>query len=128
MKPLELERLIETFDNVANKILNSSTYKTKNNIVILKQNFNWDKKNGILLHNNIQINLSKNEIILMNILIKNNQKISSNDELIDNIFHGAYDKTAENLKPIISRFRKKTQQTVENIYGLGYRMVFQYAL
>ena len=123
-KPLELEKLIETFNNVAIKVLNAKTLKLKENIIQLKHNFNWDQKNNILLNHDKQINLSKNEIILMNILVKNNQKISSNEEMIDKIFHGSYDKTSENLKPIISRFRKKTQQTVENIYGLGYRMIF----
>lgn len=70
--------------------------------------------------------LTSKEQKLLQLFIKNKEKISSVNEILFELWDTNEDlATKENLKPIISRLRKKIPSlTIEAIYNLGYRLVF----
>ena len=80
---------------------------------------------SLLYKNQVLIKLTKNEILLMKLFISNKTKISSYEEILNILsLHTTEFLSIDSLMPIISRFRKKIPTTIDNIYGLGYRLNF----
>lgn len=118
LKPLVFENLLGVFEKLPEK---ESVVSSK---VTLKEGYIWDKSTNTLHQGDNVVLLTKNEMILMQLFIKNGQKVTTIEELQRYLFDDTNDNTIQNFKPIISRFRKKTAQNIENIYGLGYKLVF----
>jgi len=123
---LELEKIIEAIYKTSKKIFDLQLTKntTKTNLVNLGLNIIWDKDSSQLSNNSDIIKLSKKEILLIELLVSNGDKVSTIDEIFHTIWEeNSYQATLESLKAIISRFRKKVPSLdIENIYGLGYRI------
>lgn len=120
LKPFALGKFIAVLEKISKKVL---TDVTSQDCVFLKTGHKWCERTTTLYKDDVIIPLTKNEIILMQLFIKNHHKVTTIDELKNNLFDDENNNTIENLKPLISRFRKKTGQEVENIYGLGYRLI-----
>ena len=126
MKPLDYDKILKVIHNTSTKI---SDVKKKEELdtanIELDNDFNWCKTNSQLFFNNELVKLTKNETLLISLFIKNGNKISANEEIFNTIWskepHLA---SHEALSSIISRFRKKHSLEIENIYGLGYRLIF----
>ena len=100
--------------------------KTETSQVSLGTGLLWDKQTSALYKNNEVIKLTKNETLLMQVFLKNRTKISTLQEIFDTLWHDEpHLACAETLKSIISRLRKKVPtSTIENVYSLGYRLVY----
>jgi DNA-binding response OmpR family regulator len=120
LKPFDLEKFLETLEKISKKMLPDCTSE---DFLFFKTGHKWCERNKTLYKDDLIVPLTKNEIILMQLFIKNGHKVTTTDELQNNLFDDTNNNTIENLKPIISRFRKKTEQEVENIYGFGYRLI-----
>lgn len=118
VKPLELDKILTVFFNTSKAICNKSS-----DSVSVAPDFSWNKNTSQLFNKEKEVKLTKKETLLMSILIKNGNKVSTFDEL----FYALWDDNIEyanlkSLKSILSRFRKKFPKIkIENIYGLGYK-------
>ncbi|HIP36791.1 MAG TPA: response regulator transcription factor [Crocinitomix sp.] len=125
IKPHNYTTILDILYKTANKILKSSKiiFNVKKNE--LNNDYYWDSEDNLLFFHKENIKLTKNETLLMQIFIKNRYKISTLQEIYNILWidtpHLA---SIETLKSIISRLRKKIPNTVENVYGLGYRLIF----
>ena len=128
IKPLDYNKILEVFFNISSKILkeNCKNNNFETNLVNLNNDFLWNKKDSLLYHKNKHIKLTQKEILLMQLFIKNGSKISTTQEISNTLWNKKTDlKTKNDLKPLISRFRKKINpSTIESIYGLGYKLIF----
>jgi DNA-binding response OmpR family regulator len=127
LKPIDHTKMLDVFYNSAKKILSQSQLSDQNQGTIhLNQEFTWDKKTSNLLHHNKPIKLTKKEQFLMEMFIKNHMKITPIDEILYKLWEDTIDPPSkENIKPIISRLRKKIPSLeIESIYNLGYRLLF----
>jgi len=125
IKPHNYNTILDVLYKTANKLLKSSQTILDKKTIVLKNDFFWDNENNLLFHSENNIKLTKNETLLMQIFIKNRCKISTLQEIFNILWidtpHLA---STETLKSIISRLRKKIPNTIENVYGLGYRLIF----
>ena len=130
VKPLDINMVLNVLYNISNKILISSTDKTDLKIIEFKNNYFWDKENSLLFYKKqnqqFNIKLTKKEILLMQIFIKNNSGITTLEEIFNSLWsEEPHLASAEALNPIISRFRKKIPHLIiQSIYGLGYKLLF----
>jgi len=125
-KPIDFNTLLKVLYSTSSNILKSSKNDIDTGKIELKGNFLWEKESSLLFFNKENIKLTKNEMLLMRLFVKNRYKISTLEEIL-NIFwsNNPHLTSAETLKPIISRLRKKIPgQTIENVYGVGYRLLF----
>jgi DNA-binding response OmpR family regulator len=124
IKPLEYNRLLLTIYNASKKLLLSKENNLHNNLIELGAKYKWDKDKIVLLHNQLPITLTKNEIALMKILVEHNSKITTMEEIFQTLSYNKFEKvTLATIKSIISRLRKKISPLeIENIYGLGYKL------
>ena len=125
VKPINLEVLLSVLFKSSSKITINYDIQKINKIVKLKNGFLWDINNLSLLKDEKIVKLTKKETFLMQILVKNECKVSTFDEILNTIYDEPQIISDEILKPLVSRLRKKIpKQTIENIYGLGYRLIF----
>ena len=125
VKPINLDILLSVLFKSSSKITINYDIQKINKIVKLKNGFLWDINNLSLLKDEKIVKLTKKETFLMQILVKNECKVSTFDEIIDTIYDEPQIISDEILKPLVSRLRKKIpKQSIENIYGLGYRLIF----
>jgi len=124
MKPLEYDKVLNTLYNSAKKI-NESIDEVETEIVILSDNYIFNIVTNVLSKNNENIKLTKKELLLLNLFIKNKTKISTLEEIYYLLWSDQPELASQELlKPILSRFRKKIPENIiENIYGLGYRLI-----
>ena len=128
-KPIVYDKILEVLHNTSqklndkNSIINNSIEKT---IINLDDTIYWDKEKLLLMNDDKIIKLTKNEILLMKIFIKNKTQISLYQDIFNNLWaDDSHLASVEALLPIISRFRKKLpNNNIENIYGVGYRLNF----
>ncbi len=125
-KPIIYDKILEVLNNVSKKILNNSIDTSDVTIIKLDENIIWDKRKSLLFNKNEPIKLTKKELFLMKLFIKNNTSISTFDEIFNLLWEDEPQLASpEALLPIISRFRKKLpNNNIENIYGAGYRLNF----
>ena len=87
------------------------------NNIDLGYGFYMDNKNKIIVYNNIQIHLSKNERLFFNLLVKNKKKVSTFLQIEEKIFRNEII-SSNALKQLVYRFRKKTNNNIiGNIIG-----------
>ncbi len=123
IKPFEIEALKSTVKKVIDHIL---LIKTK---IDLNNNFEWDTKSNELYYNEKQIPITKNEILLINLLLEDRSRYLTVSELSVEICEKDKDANENNVVQLISRFKKKLKKLLnsdiffmENSYGRGYRI------
>jgi DNA-binding response OmpR family regulator len=84
------------------------------------------KKEKTLCDDNAkEIKLSYSEIVILDLLLCNPDQIFSNSDFFYTIQSHSFDQelSADSIKSAIKRIRKKLPpETIENIYGQGYRI------
>jgi len=99
----------------------------KNQIIYFDEDNYFDKYNKQLFSNNKEIKLTKNEILLLSLLASTKDKVFSIDEISIELWPelDMIENNTQKLKDIIKRVRKKLpKNTIENIYGAGYKLNF----
>ena len=72
---------------------------------------------------NDEINLTSKEIVLLDYLLTNKNRIISHDEIKLNIWEDSFEATDSALKNLLNKLRKKIgKDTISNISGVGYKI------
>jgi len=84
----------------------------------------WNSTNKILLKNQIEINLTKNEKLAIELLISNLEQSFTNLEIFEYIYCDNQDKvfSKDAIKSMIKRIRRKTALIIDNTPELGYKL------
>lgn len=120
-KPFERDQLLEVLYQCSSKLKNIGEIK----LVSLGEGFIWNKESKSLQKDSEPVKLTKNEQIILELLINNSNQVFP-DEVIFNTIHfdNAYkDMSIDSIRSIIKRLRKKLPvNVIENIYGNGYKI------
>lgn len=127
LKPIEYDNFINVIYKISKDIyfINNEEKKEENPTIKLSTDLIWDVNSKQLFKDSQLIKLTKKELMLMEILLKNPEKTHTNEEILLILWKDDIDKTPDitNLKNIISRLRKKVPSlNIENIYSFGYRI------
>lgn len=120
-KPFSANEIIAMIQSI---IVQNSANLEKNTI-LLKENFIWNLQTKELVFNDKKINLSYNEMIILELLILYPNQIFSNFRIFDILENENPDKSfSQNvIKSIIKRLRKKLPYNIiKNIYAQGYKL------
>lgn len=127
LKPIQTDQLFNILNKTADKLLQSSDDLNNNSsLVRITKEYSWDKETLTLLQNNKPIKLSNYEIYLIKLLIKNSPKISTHEEILNDVWKDKmFEVNNDVIKSTVHRIRQKTPGLIiENISKLGYRIVF----
>jgi DNA-binding response OmpR family regulator len=116
-KPLRFNDFMNTMNKVV-EILKKENLLTINILKILSYNY----INKVLIKNGVFIPLSKKEIILVEYLLNKRSQLSTQEELLSELFEEETD--INNLRNIIYRLKKKVDLNfIVTIKDLGYMIV-----
>ena len=121
VKPISRQDLKEALDIAIHEISKFQIHSNK--IFTLKNDFTWSFNKNELYKNNILISTTSKEKKTLDILFSNiNQTLNYNDIVI-HVWDDFENDKIHALKTMIKKLRKKLpENTIENVYGIGYRV------
>ncbi len=125
-KPIDYQELLRTLLNAAKKIQKNTNPISTNlsNKISFGDNVIFDKDNSLLTKNNNIIYLTKYEIIFIQLLTQNIGKIYSNEDIASQYELQKETLDVQNIRKLVSKLRKKLpENSLESIYGIGYRII-----
>ncbi len=124
-KPVESDVLLETLAHVSKKLKHDvDTIASNNDEIELNDYIVWNKAHNTLLQNAKPIELTKNELLVMGLLVSKVDYVCSIEEIMDYFYNYGIDINSESIRNMMSRLRKKLpKELINNVYGLGYKLV-----
>jgi len=126
-KPIDYQDLLGTLLNASKKIKLEQTSDTSEKMSVkirLNNSFVFDRDNNSLFEHKNLIYLTKYEIIFLRLLSEHIGKIYSNEDITSHYQMLNESLDATNIRKLVSKLRKKLpENSIESIYGIGYRIV-----
>ena len=119
-KPIDFKALHNALYKCVEEILDNSRY-----VISLKNNINYNvlQKKIIDVEKNEEILLTSKELDLLDLIIKNNNRVLSIDELKNTLWEDEFEATESAFKNLLNKLRKKIgKDSIINISGVGYRL------
>ena len=119
-KPIDFSMLKNALLNSVQDIIDNSKY-----IIYFPENIIYNVLHKKLYNTlkNEEITLTSKELILLDYLIKFNNRVISHEEIKHNIWEDSFDSTDSALKNLLNKLRRKIgKETVRNISGVGFRI------
>ncbi len=125
-KPIDYQELLRALLNTAKKNKQNSSLHIDNlpHIIYLSDDVIFNKGNSSLIENNKMVYLTKYEIIFMQLLSESIGKIYSNEDIANKYELLEENLGIQNIRKLVSKLRKKLpENSLESIYGIGYRII-----
>jgi DNA-binding response OmpR family regulator len=121
VKPVPHKKLLALFDEIALKYENK---KEENDLIALQNGYFWKKEEKILSYHDEIIPLTKREIMLLDCLLEQLNRIVTFEVIEALIWQNEDDADHySSLSHLLKRLRKKLpEELIENIYAEGYRI------
>lgn len=119
LKPFKLEQIQKVVEKIICKMQDSiQVFHT----LKLIDDFKWHIETSTLHKNSMQIELTKNEIILFKLLSISKHAVFSSQEIETELFNDNYNDN-KRVRGLISRLNKKVDShLIKSIYGQGYEL------
>lgn len=116
LKPVDLKKLRYALYRAVVQIYENGLYMIK-----FDEHLIYDVRKKILYENENDVELGKNELRLLDILVANRNVLMSQEEIKNMIWEFEYDITDQALKSLINRLRTKIgKKHIKNVSTLGY--------
>ncbi len=125
-KPIDFQELLRILLNTAKKLQQPADQIPSEAIITIKldSEFTYNRENHALFNKKENIYLTKYEILFMQTLTNNLGKIYSNEEIVANYTSLNENLDTQNIRKLVSKLRKKLpKDSLESIYGIGYRII-----
>jgi DNA-binding response OmpR family regulator len=120
-KPIDDEVLQELLYRITKKSSTSTTAQTDASLINLTQNYLWNQKDKLLLKDNVMVELSRYEMLLLDILIFKREQVCTSSEIVQFFYDNNIEFQEMNIRSLISRMRKKLPKyMIKSIYKIGY--------
>ena len=122
-KPINNKSLIEILCQVSKKI-NTSEDDFKNVLLAdLGENYIWDKKKNVLKHDNVTVDLTRHELLLLQFFVTRSELVCTNIDITQEFYAYNIDVSEKSIRNLVFKLRKKLpENTIESIYGVGYKL------
>lgn len=117
-KPFTLDELLVPLLEYAKKFTSQKIRK-------LRDNLSYDTVTRQLYKDKTPFDLTKNEILFIELLVRNKSHLLSYDMIVEEIFNSTdIELHLSSVKNIVFRLRKKLNvDFLENVFGIGYRIL-----
>lgn len=122
-KPIDYQELLKILFDVSKKINEEKSQTLSTSKVKITDNIEFDREHKSLTYKNKNINLTKYEIMFINLLTTKMGKIYTNEDISMNYESFGVQIDAQNVRKLVSKLRKKLPDNfIESIYGIGYKI------
>lgn len=116
IKPFGFDMFMDELQRVIYK-----KYKPQKEIVEINSNYTWNKEAKKLYYLSQEITLTKNEILLLELMTSNVNLIYSDELIMEQIWLNSESANASNLKNLFRRLNSKlAHKLIKNVYSVGY--------
>jgi len=121
-KPIDHKKLIDTLCHVSKKIHCIDKELQKTLMINLSKNYIWDKEKLLLKQGNNTVDLTRHELLVMQLLVQKSEQICTNDEIMQDFYNNGIDISENSIRNLIFKLRKKLPDgVISSIYGMGYK-------
>jgi len=123
-KPIEHDPLMEVLCTVSNKV-NVNREQDPEDLVLvdLGEGFIWDTETSVLQKDETVIALTRNEILLMQLLVRKKEQICTNEDILNDFYVNNIDISETSIRNMVFKLRKKLPSSaVQSIYAMGYKL------
>lgn len=114
-KPIDIDELLVAISSKLSK------QNLKDKKISLGEEFLYDYKQKIISKDNLEISLTKKEILLLEYLINNKNSIVSIEQIENSVWQETV--SADAVRMVVVNLRKKTySKLIKNIKGIGYKI------
>lgn len=122
-KPIDYQELLKVLLDVSKNIYENKSTLIEVSKIKIGDNIEYNTENNALTYNDSDINLTKYELIFLNLLTKKIGKIYTNEDISMNYESLGETMDAQNVRKLVSKLRKKLPENfIESIYGIGYKI------
>ena len=122
-KPIDYKELLETLYKVSKENKTNNKLSTPS-IINFTEKSSYDRQNKMFIHENEIVSLTKYELIFLDLLTTQSGKIFSNEEIVEYYLQNNEKIDSQNIRKVVSKLRKKIPtDSIESIYGVGYRVI-----
>ena len=126
-KPIEHDPLMEVLCMVSNKVNANREHAPEDIVLIdLGEDFVWDTETSVLQKGETVIALTRNEILLMQLLVRKKEQICTNEDILNDFYANNIDISEASIRNMVFKLRKKLPKSaISSIYGMGYKLTTQ---
>jgi len=122
VKPIDYDELLLMLYNIISD-KNNSDIDDNRIMVDLGNGFMWDKTNLLLTRDNENVELTRHELYLLQLLV-NSKKVISNEDIIEDFYNNNIDISDNSIRNLVFKLRKKLpEDAISSIYGMGYKLM-----
>ena len=123
-KPIEHESLMEVLCMVSNKVNENREDDPEDLVLIdLGEDYLWDTETSILQKGETVITLTRNEILLMQLLVRKKEQICTNEDILNDFYANNIDISETSIRNMVFKLRKKLPSSaISSIYAMGYKL------
>jgi len=127
-KPIDYQELINALLRIAKDIHTKDLPQDESALtrINFEDDYYYEREKKMLLHKESTVYLTKYEILFLDLLTSQKGRIFSNDDIV--AYYQQYNENidAQNIRKLVSKLRKKLpKNSIESIYGVGYRVLAQ---
>ena len=121
-KPIKHEELLDTLYYVSKKIAAAEPEEADVLLVDLGENYLWDKEKLLLKQDDITIELTRHELLLMQLFVRKEEQVCTNDDIMQDFYANGVDINEKSIRNLVFKLRKKLpEKVIGSIYGMGYK-------
>jgi len=121
-KPINHEELLDTLFHVSRNITKTESELLLSPIVDLGEEYQWDTEKLLLKHSEQIVDLTRHELLLMQLFLKKREQICTNEDIMEDFYTNGVDLNANSIRNLVFKLRKKLpQKLISSIYGMGYK-------
>ena len=92
--------------------------------IILAPGYVWNTKIMVLTHNDLVIDLTKHELLLLQYFLRKKEHICSNIDIMEDFYNQGIEISEKNIRNLIFKLRRKIpKECIISVYGLGYKFL-----
>ena len=121
-KPIEHEELMDTLFHVSKKINHTEVEPQNIQMIDLGESYIWDKEKMLLKQDDNIVDLTRHELLLIQLLVKKSEQVCTNDTIMQNFYNNGIDISENSIRNLVFKLRKKLPASaIRSIYGMGYK-------
>ena len=121
-KPIDHEELMDTLYHVSKKINNAEIEPQNILMIEIGENHTWDKEKLLLKQDNNTVDLTRHELLLMQLLVQKSEQVCTNDDIMQDFYNNGVDISEKSIRNLVFKLRKKLPDSaIMSIYGMGYK-------
>jgi len=124
-KPINHDALCDILYEESKKI-NRKKSKTIVDLptISLGQGYIWNAETMVLTHNDLLIDLTKHELLLLEYFLHKKDHICSNMDIMEDFYNQDIEISEKNIRNLVFKLRKKIpNECIVSVYGLGYKLI-----